>query len=102
MPPTVLVAWDPASADRSAVDFGLLLARPLGARVLVAAVASPADELAGVEGDEAPDPPRALAQLAERLGRAPHADLRLVPAAAAAARPPRPIASGAPVFTLLG
>src|SRR3954467_63552 len=102
MPPTVLVAWDPARAERSAVGFGLLLARALRARVLVAGVASPADELAGVEGDEAPDPPRALAGLAQQLRRVPQAELRLVRAASPAAGLLSLIESESPTFTVLG
>src|SRR5215211_3968697 len=55
MPPTVLVACDPTSGDRSPVSFARAMARLLGARVSPVNVRA-SGGLAGAEPDDAPPP----------------------------------------------
>jgi nucleotide-binding universal stress UspA family protein len=99
MPPAVLVAWDPASADRSAVAFGLRVARSLRTRASVVGVQA-ADSLSGDAADDAPESEQAFADLAFSLRG--DADLRRVRAASAAAALQRLIAAELPLVTVLG
>jgi nucleotide-binding universal stress UspA family protein len=99
MPPAVLVAWDPAVADRSAIGFGLRVARPLGARVTVVGVRA-AESLADGDGEDAPAAEQACSELASALHR--EADVRLLRADSAAAGLQRLIAAELPLLAVLG
>ena len=105
MQPTILVACDSATADRTAIGFGLTLARLLGARLDAVSIQPPdgeSERLAGIEIDERDDPARALAELEAALGSEPRAHLRVLRASSPAAGLQRCIAAERPVLTVLG